>query len=115
MLAHKLKAEYADAGRMESAEFLAQQGFEVTIEPTAPEKGPDLQADSDGVPYFVEVRAVGFSEEEHRVESVTKEIFARLGTVPSSYHVHVEFGEQYAATHPSSSARLILSSTHSVI
>lgn len=101
VLAHKLKAEYVPTlAEMESAEFLAQQGFEVTIEPTAPEKGPDLQADSDGVPYFVEVRAVGFSEEEHRVESVTKEIFARLGTVPSSYHVHVEFGEQYAANTP---------------
>jgi hypothetical protein len=59
----------------------------MTVEPYAPEKGPDLRADSDGAAYFVEVRAVGFSEEEERVDLVTKEIFRRLGPVPSSYYL----------------------------
>jgi hypothetical protein len=78
VLAQKLKAEWVPTlAEMESALFLAQPGFEVTIEPTAPTKGPDLQADWEGVPYFVEVRAVGFSQEEDRVDLVTKE--ASLG------------------------------------
>lgn len=101
VLAQKLKAEWVPTlAEMESAVFLAQQGFEVTIEAAAPEKGPDLQADWGGVPYFVEVRAVGFSEEEDRVDLVTKEVFTGLGSVPSSYHVHIEFGDQYAANTP---------------
>ena len=101
VLAQKLKEDYVPTlAEMDSAVFLVRQGFEVTVEPYAPEKGPDLRADSDGVAYFVEVRAVGFSEEEERVDLVTKEIFTRLGPVPSSYHVDVEFGEEYAANTP---------------
>ena len=101
ILAQKLREDYVPTlAEMESAVFLIQQGFEVTIEPFAPEKGPDLRADSGGASYFVEVRAIGFSEEEERVDLVTKEIFGRLGPVPSSYHVHVEFGEEYVAKTP---------------
>jgi hypothetical protein len=101
VLAQKLKEDYVPTlAEMESTVFLIGQGFEVTVEPYAPEKGPDIRADFDGVAYFVEVRAVGFSEEEERVDLVTKEIFTRLGPVPSSYHVYVEFGEEYAANTP---------------
>jgi hypothetical protein len=100
-LAQKIKEDYVPTlAEMESAVFLIRQGFEVIVEPYAPKKGPDLRVDSDGVSYFVEVRAVGFSEEEERVDLVTKEIFARVGPVPSSYHVGVEFGEEYAANTP---------------
>ena len=85
VLAQKLKEDYVPTlAEMESAVFLIRQGFEVTVEPYAPEKGPDLRADSEGVAYFVEVRAVGFSEEEERVDLVTREIFKRLGPVPYS-------------------------------
>src|SRR6266849_2047572 len=101
VLAQKLKEDYVPTlAEMESTVFLIRQGFEVTVEPYAPEKGPDLRADSDGVAYFVEVRAVGFSEEEERVDLVTKEIFTRLNTVPSSYHVDVKFGEEYTPNTP---------------
>lgn len=101
VLAQKLKEDYVPTlAEMESAVFLTRQGFEVTVEPYAPEKGPDLRADLDGVSYFVEVRAVGFSEEEERVDLATKEIFVRLGAVSSSYHVDVEFGEEYGRNKP---------------
>ncbi len=94
VLAQKVKAEYIPTlAELESAVFLAKQDFEVTIEPTAPERGSDLRADLNGVSYFVEVRAVGFSEEEDRVDAVSEEIFERLKTVPSAYQVCVEFGE----------------------
>ena len=88
VLANKLKSRN-DSGptlaEMESAIFLADQGFAVLFEPTAPEKGPDLRADWEGVPYFVEVRTVGFSEDEDRRESVTNELFEKLNVTPSSY------------------------------
>jgi hypothetical protein len=101
ILAQKLKEDYVPTlAEMESTVFLVQKGFDVTVEPCAPEKGPDLRADSNGVSYFVEVRAIGYSEEDERVDLVTKEIFGRLGPVPSSYHVNVEFGEEYEANTP---------------
>ena len=54
ILSNKLKADYVSTlAEMESAVFLAQQGFVVIVEPKAPEKGPDLLAEWDGVPYFV--------------------------------------------------------------
>jgi hypothetical protein len=85
---------------MESATFLAAQGFTVTLEPTAPEKGPDLRADWEGVPYFVEIRTVGFSENEDRRNAVTEEIFAKLNTVSSSYFVRLTVGEEYEPRSP---------------
>lgn len=95
-LKRKLKAEYVSTVvEMEAAVFLAQQGFAVTLEPLVPKKGPDLQADWAAVPYFVEIREVGFSWEEQRRESITKEIFAQLGTIPSRYRVALTIGEGY--------------------
>lgn len=100
-LANKLKAEYVSTvAEMESAVFLAQQGFAVTVEPTAPERGPDLRAELGGIPYFVEIRRVGFAEEEDRVNSVSEEIFSQLKTVPSSYAVNVTLGDGYTANSP---------------
>jgi len=80
---------------MESAVFLAEQGFTVTFEPTAPLKGPDLRADWEGVPYFVEIRTIGRSEYEERRNSVTNEIFSKLNSTPSSYRVRVTVSDEY--------------------
>jgi len=45
-LAKKLKADYVSTlAEMEEAVFLLRQGFSVVLEPTYPEKGPDLRAD----------------------------------------------------------------------
>ncbi|MGA2605963.1 MAG: hypothetical protein ABSD89_05960 [Halobacteriota archaeon] len=97
-LRRKLKAEYVSTlAEMESAVFLAQQGFGVTLEPTAPKKGADLRADWEGTPYFVEIRDVGFSWEEDRINLISKEIFARLNAVPSSYSVALTIGNTYTA------------------
>src|SRR6202041_2568977 len=78
-LAAKIKQPYdSTLAELESAVFLVRQGFEIVLEPTAPERGPDIRADRDGVSYFVEVRVAGLSDEEDRRERVTNEIFARL-------------------------------------
>jgi hypothetical protein len=62
VLADKIKDPYdSTLAEMESAAFLARQRFEVFLELNAPAVGPDLRADWDGVPYFVEVRAAGVS------------------------------------------------------
>ncbi len=99
-LANRLKSRN-DFGptlaEMESAIFLAGQGFAVMFEPTAPEKGPDFRADWEDVPYFLEVRTVGFSEDEDRRESVTNEIFEKLNVTPSSYWAALTVGDKYKA------------------
>jgi hypothetical protein len=103
VLAKKLKSKtdfVSTLAEMESTTFLAQQGFKVTLEPTAPRKGPDIRADWEGAPYFVEIRTVGFSEDEDRRNLVTKEIFTKLGTVPSSYFVTLTVGDEYRPATP---------------
>jgi hypothetical protein len=103
VLASKLKSKtdfVSTLAEMESASFLAEQGFKVTLEPMAPKKGPDLRADWEEVPYFVEVRTVGFSEDEDRRDSVTNDIFTKLSKVPSSYYVTLTVGEEYRAGSP---------------
>jgi hypothetical protein len=72
-LARKLKSPtdfVSTLAELETALFLAVQGFDVTMEPMAPEKGPDLRVDWENVPYFVEIRTVGFSEGEDRRNSL---------------------------------------------
>lgn len=96
-LAEKLDADYVSTlAEMESAVFLAQQGFSVTLEPTAPERGPDLRADWEETPYFLEVRALGESEEDDRFKSITRQLFSQLNTVPSSYSVAITVGDEYS-------------------
>lgn len=90
VLANKLKSKtdfVSTITEMESATFLAEQGFTVTLEPTAPQKGPDIQAEWQGIPYFIEIRTVGFPKDEDRRNSVTNEIFGKLSGVRSSYSV----------------------------
>ena len=97
VLTNKLKSAdvISTLAEMESAVFLAQQGFTVTFEPTAPLKGPDLRADWQGVPYFVEIRTIGRSEYEERRNSVTNEIFSKLNCTPSSYRVRLTVSDEY--------------------
>lgn len=95
-LRRKLRTEYVSTvAEMESAVFLAQQGFVVTVEPTAPKKGPDLLAEWEGIPYYVEIREAGFSWDEDRIHLITKEIFARFSAVPSRYSVAFTIGDGY--------------------
>jgi hypothetical protein len=97
-LAAKLKSKndfVPTLAEMESALFLAQQGFAVTVEPSAPETGPDIQADWQGALYFVEIRTVGLPEQESRRDAITEEISAKLKKKPSSYWVQLTVGRQY--------------------
>lgn len=101
VLADKIKGPYdSTLAEMESAVFLARQGFGIVLEPNAPALGPDIRAEWDGVSYFVEVRAAGFSEDEERRERVTNQIFARLTEVPSSYSALFEIGDEYTVDSP---------------
>lgn len=106
VLASKLKSKtdfVSTLAEMELAVFLGAQGFQVTLEPMAPAKGPDLQADWQGTPYFLEVRTVGFSQDEQRRDAVTDEIFAKLNAIPSSYTVMLTVSKDYK--HGSSEVR----------
>lgn len=95
-LAQKLGADYQSTlAEMEVTAFLAAQGFSIVVEPTAPERGPDLRAEWDGTPYFVEVRAVGDSEEDDRFNSISREMFTKLNAIPSSYFAAVTVGDEY--------------------
>jgi hypothetical protein len=97
VLTNKLKSPdiVSTLAEMETAVFLAEQRFTVTFEPTAPSKGPDLRADWEGIPYFVEIRTVGRSEYEERRNSVTNEIFSKLNSTPSSYSVRLTVSDEY--------------------
>jgi hypothetical protein len=98
ILAAKIKDPYdSTLAEMESAGFLAQQGFAVVLEPSAPKKGPDIRADRDGVSYFIEVRTAGFSDDEDRRQRVTEEIFARMSEAPSSYFAEFTIGDEHRA------------------
>jgi len=100
-LKRKFIAEYASTiAEMEVAVFLAQQGFGVILEPTAPKRGPDILAEWEEVSYFIEIREVGFSWEEERIQSLSKEFFTTLNGVPSRYSVALTIGEGYTARSP---------------
>ena len=95
-LAQKLDADYRSTlAEMEVTAFLAEQRFSILVEPTAPERGPDLRADWGDTHYFVEVRAVGDSEEDDRFNSISREIFTKLNAIPSSYFAAVTVGDEY--------------------
>ncbi len=100
-LAAKLKAEYVSTlAELETAVFLEQSGFQVTLEPFAPERGADLRADFNDVPYYLKVRAVGDSEEDDRFNYVSNELFALLNTIGSHYSANITVGDEYAPRGP---------------
>ena len=100
-LAVKLKAEYVSTlAELETAVFLEQSGFQVVLEPFAPERGADLRADFNDVPYYLEVRAVGDSEEDDRFNGVSNELFALLNAIGSHYSANITVGEEYAPRGP---------------
>jgi hypothetical protein len=108
VLADKIKDPYdSTLAEIESAVFLARQGFEIVLEPNAPALvGPDIRADWDGVSYFVEVRAAGFSEDEERRERLTNQIFARLTETPSTYSASLIIGDKYSVDSPRTRAAI---------
>src|ERR1700723_104552 len=107
VLAAKIKEPYISTlAELESAAFLAKQGFAVTLEPSAPDRGPDIRADWEGIPYFVEIRAAGLSQEEERVDLVTKQIFTKLGTVPSRYFAAITVADEYTPNSPQTNAAI---------
>jgi hypothetical protein len=107
ILAAKIKDPYdSTLAEMESAVFLVRQGFEIVLEPTAPERGPDIRADREGVSYFVEVRAAGFSDKEDCRQRVTDEIFAKLTEVPSAYFAAFTIGDGFRAGSPQTRAAI---------
>jgi len=96
-LATKLKSEFVETlVEMGYAVFLAKQGFQVTMEPTAPEAGPGLLA-VRGSEYYVEVRKVGLDEASAAADLATQDVFNRLCSRPSRYGVLISMTDEYAA------------------
>lgn len=107
VLADKIKDPYdSTLAEMESAVFFARQGFGIVLEPNAPAVGPDIRADWDGVPYFVEVRAAGFSEDEERRERLANQLFARLAEIPSTYSASFIISDEYSVDSPRTRAAI---------
>jgi len=58
-------------------------------------EGPDLRADWQGTPHFVEVKTVVHSEEDSRFKGLSNEIMRKLNSIPSSYSVAITVGDMY--------------------
>jgi len=107
VLAAKIKDPYVSTlAEMESAAFLAKQGFAVTLEPSAPDRGPDIRADWERVPYFIEIRAAGFSQEDERVDLISKQIFRKLNAVASHYSAVITIADSYTPNSPQMNAAI---------
>lgn len=100
-LATKLKAEFADTLiELDYAVFLANQGFQIHMEPTAPQAGPDLLATRGDERYYVEVRRVGLDEAHAAADLATEDVFERLCKVRSRFSVTISMTVQYSAYSP---------------
>jgi hypothetical protein len=91
---------YQIRAEIETAVFLEESGFVVTLEPFAPDKGADIRADFDQKAYYLEVRSVGDSEEDDRFNSVSSEMFAMLNGIASHYSADITVGEEYTPRGP---------------
>ena len=81
------------------AVFLADRGFEVTMEPCAPNAGPDLAAVLDAE-YFIELRKVGLDEARAAADSAAIDLFRRLESTPSSFTVIISMTDEFGAYSP---------------
>jgi hypothetical protein len=99
-LASKLKGEFVDTiVELGYAVFLAKRGCAVTMEPTAPNAGPDLLVVKDES-YYVEMRKVGLDENHRTVDAATDDVFARLCGTPSRYSIVLSMANNYTAFSP---------------
>jgi hypothetical protein len=99
-LGTKLKAEFPETlMEMGYAAFLAKQGFQVTMEPFAPEAGAELAARHNNE-YFIELRKVGLDEARAAADSAAIDLFRRLERTPSSYTVVISMTDEFGAYSP---------------
>jgi hypothetical protein len=99
-LATKLQGEFVDTlTELGYAVFLTEQGFHVTMEPTAPLAGPDLLAEKRSE-YYVEVRKVGLEEARAAGNLATEDVFERLCDTPSRHSVVISMTDEYSAHSP---------------
>src|SRR5258708_3351212 len=96
-LATKVNGEFVDTlVEMGYAVFLGKQGFHVTMEPSAPQAGPDLLA-VRGNEYYIEIRRVGLDDARAKVDLATEDVFGRLGATPSRHSVLISMTDDYSA------------------
>jgi hypothetical protein len=99
-LESKLKGEFVDTlTELGYAIFLTGRGFQVVMEPTAPEAGPDLLAVKDKE-YFVEVRKVRLDEAHAAADLATEDVFQRLCNTPSRYGIVISMTDEFSAHSP---------------
>lgn len=96
-LATKVSGEFVDTlVEMGYGVFLGKQGFHVTMEPSAPQAGPDLLA-VRGSEYFIEIKKVGLDEAQAKVDLATEDVFSRLRATSSRHSVLVSMTDDYSA------------------
>src|SRR5258708_10065313 len=96
-LATKLNGEFVDTlVEIGYAVFLGKRGFQVTMEPSAPQAGPDLLA-VRGNEYFIETRRVNVDDAQAKVDLATEDVFSRLRATPSRHRVLISITDDYSA------------------
>jgi hypothetical protein len=99
-LAGKLNGEFVDTlTELGYAVFLTKQGFQVIMEPTAPDAGPDLLAVKEKE-YFVEVRKVRLDDAHAAADLATEDLFQRLCNTPSRYNILISMTDEFSAHSP---------------
>jgi hypothetical protein len=96
-LGAKVKGEFLDTlVEMDYAVFLGERGLQVTMEPCAPDAGPDLLAVRD-FEYFIEIKRVRLDEARAAADAATEDVFRRLCQTPSRYSIIISMTDEYTA------------------
>jgi hypothetical protein len=99
-LTTKLKGEFLDTLiEIDYAFFLAENGLQVILEPSAPKSGPDILAVEDNE-YFVEIKRVTLDEAHAAGDMASEDVFKRLCDTASRYSFVIRMTEEYSAYSP---------------
>lgn len=81
---------------IEWAAYLKNAGFPVSIEPTFPQKGPDLKAEINGEDIYFEIKSLNLSEEDRKEENYFIEIMGRIKEIQSRFFVNISLHDSFS-------------------
>lgn len=81
---------------IEWAAYLEDAGFPVSIEPTFPEKGPDLKVKIDGINIYFEIKCLNLSAEDRKEENYFIEIMDRIKEIQSRFFVSISLRDNFS-------------------
>lgn len=81
---------------IEWAAYLKKRGFPVSIEPTFPKKGPDLNAKINGEDIYFEIKSQNLSEDDRKEENYFIEIMDRIRKVHSRFFVSISLHDSFS-------------------